>query len=56
MALLISIYIQYLEDDNDIYTAAMKALHGLGGILLKNANLDDLNALSPPPWERAGTY
>lgn len=29
-------------DDNDVYTAAMKASHGLGGILLENANLDDL--------------
>ncbi len=27
---------------NVIYTAAMKASHGLGGIVLENANLDDL--------------
>ncbi|KAL7499092.1 hypothetical protein ACHAWT_007603 [Skeletonema menzelii] len=31
-----------VENEQEVYNAAMKASHGLGGILLENANLDDL--------------
>lgn len=30
------------EEANNVYNAAMKASHGLGGILLENANADDM--------------
>jgi len=30
------------DETNDVYNAAMKASHGLGGIFLKNANADDM--------------